>query len=115
MRTLIFTVLVILFSHCQLLAQQTCTSYSYKQQELLNDPSLRNDVNAIENFVHQKLAARAAGIAGKPQGGDMIIKIPVVVHIIYNQPGENVSYEKVYGQTRQLNENFRGRNADTVN
>ena len=98
MRTLIFTVLLILFSHCQLLAQQTCTSYSYKQQELLNDPSLKNDVNAIENFVHQKLTARAADIAGKPQGGNIIIKIPVVVHILYNQPGENVSDARVYGQ-----------------
>ena len=115
MRTLIFTVLLILFSHCQLLAQQTCTSYSYKQQELLNDPSLRDNVSAIENFVHQKSAARAAGTAGKPQGGNIIIKIPVVVHILYNQPGENVSDVRVYSQIRALNENFRRLNADTVN
>ena len=93
MRTLIFAVLLILVSHYQLLAQQNCSSYSYKQQELLNDPSLKNEVNTIENFVHQKIASRAAGIAGKPQGGNIIIKIPVVVHILYNQPEENISNE----------------------
>ena len=65
MRTLIFAVLLILVSHYQLLAQQNCSSYSYKQQELLNDPSLKNEVNTIENFVHQKIASSAAGIAGK--------------------------------------------------
>jgi len=115
MRTLIFAVLSILVSHSQLLAQQACSSYSYKQQELLNDPSLRNEVSTIENFIQQKIASRAANTAGKPQGGNVIIKIPVVVHILYNQPGENISDEKVYSQLRVLNENFRRLNADTVN
>lgn len=115
MRTLIFAVLSILVSHCPLLAQQTCSSYSYKQHELLNDPSLSNEVNTIESFVQQKIASRAANIAGKPQGGNVVIKIPVVVHILYNQPGENISNERVYSQIRVLNENFRRLNADTVN
>ncbi|MEP7376139.1 MAG: M43 family zinc metalloprotease [Chitinophagaceae bacterium] len=114
MRTQIFAVLLILVSHCQLLAQQNCSSYNYKQQELLNNPSLANEVNTIENFVHQKIASRSA-TAGKPQGGNIIIKIPVVVHIIYNQPEENISDEKVYSQIRILNENFRRLNADTAN
>jgi hypothetical protein len=115
MRTLIFAVLLILISHYQLLAQQSCTSYNYKQQELLNDPSLQHEVNTIENFVRQKLSSRAANTAGKPQGGNVIVKIPIVVHILYNQPEENMSDERVYSQIRVLNENFRRLNADTVN
>jgi hypothetical protein len=115
MRTLYFAVLLILVFHSQLPAQQSCSSYNYKQQELMNDPSLQHEVNTIENFVRQKLASLAADIAGKPQGGNVIIKIPVVVHILYNQPEENMSDERVYSQIRVMNENFRRLNADTVN
>jgi Pregnancy-associated plasma protein-A/Secretion system C-terminal sorting domain len=114
MRTLIFAVLSILVSHGQLLAQQACSSFSYQQQALLNDPSLRNEVSTIEKFIQQKIASRAATTAGRPQGGNVIIKIPVVVHILYNQPGENISDEKVYSQLRVLNESFRRLNADTI-
>ena len=114
MRTLIFAVLLMLVSHCQLLAQQSCSSYNYQQLMLSSDLSLKNEVNSIENFVHQKIASRAA-MAGKPGGDNIIIKIPVVVHILYHQPEENVSDEKVYSQIRVLNENFRRLNADTMN
>ena len=114
MRTLIFAVLLMLVSHCQLLAQQSCSSYNYQQLMLSSDLSLKNEVNSIENFVHQKIASRAA-MAGKPGGDNVIIKIPVVVHILYHQPEENVSDEKVYSQIRVLNENFRRLNADTMN
>ena len=115
MRTLFFAVLFILLSCHQLLAQQSCSSYSYKLQALTNDPSLTNEVNAIEKLIHQKLADRAANMANKPQGGNVIIKIPVVVHILYHQAGENVSDEKVFSQIKVLNDNFRRLNADTVN
>lgn len=83
--------------------------------ELFNNPSLRNEVSTIENFVQKKLATHKANIAGKPAGGNIIITIPVVVHILYNKPEENISNEKVYSQIRVLNENFRRRNADTIN
>jgi hypothetical protein len=115
MRTLFFAVLLILLSSHQLFAQQSCSSYTYKLQELTNDPSLTSEVNAIENLIHQKLADRAANMASKPQGGNMIIKIPVVVHILYHQAGENISDDKVFSQIKVLNDNFRRLNADTVN
>jgi len=115
MRTLFFAVSLILISHRQLSAQQSCSSYSYKLQELMNNPSLKNEISTIERFVQQKLASRAANIAGKPQGGSFVIKIPVVVHILYHQPEENISDERIYSQISVLNENFRRLNADTVN
>ena len=104
MRTLFFAVLLILLSFHQLHAQQSCSSYSYKLLELTNNPSLTNEVSAIENLIHQKLAARAANMANKPQGGNMIIKIPVVVHILYHQAGENISDDKVFSQIKVLND-----------
>lgn len=115
MRTRTLAVLLILITSLQLSAQPACYSYDYKQQVLMSDPSARNEVNAIENFIQQKIASRSSGLMGKPGGGNTIIKIPVVVHIVYHTPEENISDAVVYSQIRVLNENFRRLNADTVN
>lgn len=115
MRTLFLSVLWILVSALSLTAQRDCSSYHYQQQELSINPSLREEMNKIENFVQQRLAAKSAGIAGRPQGGEAIITIPVVVHILYNKPEENISDERVFSQIKVLNESFRRLNKDTAN
>ncbi len=43
-----------------------------------------------------------------------ILKIPVVVHIVYNTPQENIDDSLVYNQIAVLNEDFRRQNADTA-
>jgi hypothetical protein len=115
MRTLFLSVLWILVSALSLTAQRDCSSYHYQQQELSINPSLREEMNKIENFVQQRLAAKSAGIAGRPQGGEAIITIPVVVHILHNKPEENISDERVFSQIKVLNESFRRLNKDTAN
>lgn len=44
-----------------------------------------------------------------------IITIPVVVHVVYNTPAENISDEQIMSQIEVLNEDFRRRNADSDN
>lgn len=44
-----------------------------------------------------------------------VIQIPVVVHILYNAPSQNVSDEQVKSQIDALNRDFRKRNFDTAN
>jgi len=46
---------------------------------------------------------------------DEVIKIPVVVHVLYNNSQQNISDEQVISQIISLNKDFRRQNADTVN
>lgn len=41
-----------------------------------------------------------------------VVKIPVVVHVIYDQPEYNITEEKIISQLKVLNEDFRKRNTD---
>lgn len=45
-------------------------------------------------------------------GADSTFVVPVVVHILYNTPAENISDQRVYEQINILNEDFNRRNAD---
>jgi len=114
MRTLLLLQLILIVFACPVLAQRDCSSHTYLQQELLNNPLLKNDLDRIENYVRSHVTTRS-GLAGKPQGSKIIVKIPVVVHILYHRSDENINDETVFSQIRVLNESFRRLNADTVN
>ena len=45
---------------------------------------------------------------------DPIYQIPVVVHVVYNTPQENISGDLIYSQIARLNRDYRRLNADTV-
>ena len=113
MRNYIFTLLLVMATSSQLVAQRECFSFNYEEQQLRNNPSLKNKITEIESFIQRKLNV-AKDIAGKPHAGS-VIKIPVVVHILYNTASQNISDEKVFSQIQVLNEVFRRRHADTVN
>ncbi|UKN00796.1 T9SS type A sorting domain-containing protein [Paracrocinitomix mangrovi] len=51
------------------------------------------------------------------QGGDRttVYTIPVVVHIVYNTPQQNLHDSIIFNQIDRLNEDFRRLNADTIN
>ncbi|MDB5251793.1 MAG: type sorting protein [Flaviaesturariibacter sp.] len=46
---------------------------------------------------------------------DMVIRIPVVVHVLYSSSLQNISDEQVRSQIASLNRDFRRDNSDTVN
>jgi len=51
--------------------------------------------------------------AGQAQSRSQeVLTVPVVVHVIYNTPEQNVSDELIYSQIRVLNEDFQRTNAD---
>ncbi|MDP4262349.1 MAG: M43 family zinc metalloprotease [Bacteroidota bacterium] len=98
----------------QLGAQRACFSAIYQQNELVKDPSLAGKTLGIESFIHRQIAiASSTNTAARLQG--QVITIPVVVHILYHLPGEDVSDEKVFSQIEMLNECYRRKSADTVN
>jgi len=81
-------------------AQQGCRSTEYQQQMGRS----RIMVNGVD------------GVNGSGQGGKSpdVITIPVVVHIVYNSPSQNITDAQVQSQIAVLNRDYRKRNPDTV-
>lgn len=105
--------LITLVCGYQLAAQKNCSSFPYQQQQLEQQPSLREGLNKIEAFTRQYISTNTNAMA---RGGSAnVIRIPVVVHVLYHQPGENISDAQVNKQIEILNQCFRRLNADTVN
>lgn len=97
----------------QLSAQRACSTFTYQQQQILKDPSLKDRMDAVETFTKKALAASANTQARLDQ--TFVIKIPVVVHILYHEPDEDISDSRVMEQIEALNRDFRRQNPDTVN
>jgi len=111
MRTKLILVLTAWLFTQQLIAQRNCASFSYQQEQLQKDPSLAIRFEQADAFVRQYINNnRASRVL---QGN--IIKIPVVVHILYHDPSENISDAQVAKQIEILNQCYRRKNADTVN
>jgi hypothetical protein len=92
-------------------AQRECASSLYLDQQKSFDPSLSNKLNEIERFIsNQNFSAKANG-----EFGPVIIKIPVVIHVLYSKDYQNISDAQIQSQIDALNKDFRRRNADTVN
>ena len=104
-------ILVYLFFANTLLAQtkRHCYTDEKMQQELAKNPHLKQKMEAIESFTKRvsKRMNRATN--------NNIIKLPVVVHIIYNSSKENISEAQIKSQIDVLNEDFRRTNSDKTN
>jgi hypothetical protein len=89
--------------------QGQCRSFEYQQQLLQKDPALQISRGAVQNFVMLHESSRtSSNLTGKT------ITIPVVVHIVYHYPAENISDSMVRSQIFALNRDFRKLNGDTV-
>jgi Pregnancy-associated plasma protein-A/Secretion system C-terminal sorting domain len=116
MRTYFILAGILIFSFGHLAAQLACSSVDYLQNELRNDPSLADNVSRVEAFIKRQIVnTQTANNAARVEGLTIKIKIPVVVHILYHLPGENISDEKVLEQIDMLNKCYRRTNADTAN
>jgi uncharacterized lipoprotein YajG len=91
--------------------ERNCASYDVLQQQLKDDPSLQQRMNAIEeftrNFQENPNAFRLLA------NGTM--EVPVVVNVLYRTTQENISLEQIQSQIDVLNEDFSGRNSDVNN
>ena len=102
---------ICLFITSIVFAQRECASSTYIDQQKSADPSFAIKLNDIENFVRrQKVGLRELG-----QVAPTVITIPVVVHILYKTAAQNIPDEQIRSQITALNNDFRRKNADTVN
>lgn len=93
----------------QLKAQRTCGTDAHEQYLRSIDPKRESKLieyrKLLESYasVNQKLNSAAS------------VTIPVVIHVVYNTPSQNISNAQVISQVTVLNEDFGKTNADTTN
>jgi len=105
----IFTLIVAVFAFQQsTLSQRVCGTTEYQMMLEQEDPSIINRREEIEQFTRDFLISN-------PQGERALVRIPVVVHVVYNTTAENISDAQIQSQITVLNQDFRKLNADAAN
>ena len=95
-------------------AQRECATQAYLDAQLASHAGISKKQADIESFIQrQKITTRLNGDEGSSVTG--VIKIPVVVHILYNTASENIPDAQVFNQLAALNRDFRRLNNDTLN
>lgn len=97
-------------------AQHNCSSHEYVQQLLKSDPTIAERVSAIEQFTH-RITNQTVVVNDHPgtNATQPVITIPVVVHVVYHYPEENIPDSRIKDQIEILNRDFRRLNSDTSN
>ncbi len=87
-----------------------CGTMDHHAQLLAADPGYAARLAAIDAHARAFMAA-----GGPPAGEDVVRRIPVVVHVVWNTPAQNLSDQQVQSQIQVLTEDFRRLNADAGN
>ncbi len=88
---------------------RNCGTMNYLNEQLKNDPSLKEKREAIEQFTATYI---------QQKGGNMtaaVVTIPVVFHVVYNTTAQNISDARILAQLDVLNKDFSRTNADASN
>jgi len=88
---------------------RSCVSVDDHFKLLKSSPEYRKNREEIERFTKEYIANRNELDAGLRVG---IIKIPVVVHVVYNTAAQNVTDAQIQSQIDVLNEDYRALNTD---
>jgi len=92
----------------QAITRRSCGSYEVLQEQLKADPSMRLRMEQIENFTARVIQS------GRVTKGSTI-EIPVVVHVLYNTPAQDIDDAQVQSQIDVLNEDYSAGNKDIRN
>lgn len=87
--------------------RRNCGTMEHYNNMVKKDPNYLRKLRQIETFT--EMGAKS----GRPR--NEIIRIPVVVHVVYHTPTENISTSQVRTQIDVLNRDFRRRNGDASN
>jgi hypothetical protein len=92
----------------QPITKRSCASYEVLQEQLKADPSMKLRMDQIEAFTARMIQTGRVTKAGT-------IEIPVVVHVVYNTPEQDISDAQIQSQIDVLNEDYGGSNNDIRN
>jgi hypothetical protein len=105
---------------------RSCATMAVYERQLKENPGLEKRMEALERFTKEvTTSGNGKGKPTNPPGPTepspepaptgVIIRIPVVFHVVYNTASQNVSDAMLNEQLRVLNEDFRKKNADISN
>ena len=94
-------------------AQKKCVIENYTKQEMSVDPLLQNKLDEIDAFT--KAMINESNSTQRTTRIPDIIKIPVVFHVLYHTPEQNIPLEAIDLMMAALNRDFNKRNSDTTN
>ena len=86
-----------------------CGAVAVHYRLLEEDPNFRLNQLSLEGLVAKRMASGLVARKGKPR------VIPVVVHVVYKQPGENISDAQINSQITVLNKDYSAANTDKKN
>ena len=85
-----------------------CATMEYYNKMVKKDKGYENRLRELEVFTKNY-------IKNLKPAYKSIVKVPVVIHVVYNTPEQNISNAEVQSQIDILNEDYRRLNADTSN
>lgn len=97
----------------QAVAQKRCSNEQYIKQQIETDPALKNSMDQVELFTQSRLSAGET--QQRLNGLTDIIKIPVVFHVLYHTPDQNMPNDEIGRMLKALNRDFSKQNSDTAN
>ncbi|MFM2146502.1 MAG: hypothetical protein RL732_1338 [Bacteroidota bacterium] len=107
--------LIILLCSCsQLIAQDACHSQEYLEQEIRRDPTLKVRLEKAAQVPTTFQRELISGTQSNQSSNLPVIRIPVIVHVLYNKPEQNITDAQVFSQIDALNKEFRKAHADTA-
>jgi hypothetical protein len=108
-------VLLLVISGLTSSAQKKCRTADYTELQLSETPSLRSGLMQIEEFTKHKISITETNQRSAQTQVNGLIKIPVVFHVLYHLPEENIPASLINDMMTALNRDFRRKNSDTVN
>jgi hypothetical protein len=95
----------------QLDAQRECYAQESLQEHLRQSPGMQSFIDQYLN----KIATWIRNFPFHPELHRSAVTIPVVVHVIYKNAGENISDASIQAEITALNNAFRKRNTSEIN
>jgi type II secretory pathway pseudopilin PulG len=92
---------------------RNCATEQHQQELEKLYPGLLQEQERLQQQAQQQALQQAK--TQHLRQAQATITIPVVFHIVYNTPEENISDEQIYSQLTVLNDDFRRTNADRTN
>lgn len=87
---------------------RTCGTNQIREQLIRQSPGLLLKMEKVKEQVKAFQARKKQARLSQP-----VIQIPIVFHVVYNSPEQNISDAQILSQLQVLNEDYRRRNADT--
>src|SRR5688572_29872469 len=110
-KKLLFSLALVAGFAGSLQAQRTCATMSHLEKLEKQFPGTKAQLKKADQIIQSRQQISGANT----RNAAAVITIPVVVHVVYNTPAENISLAQIQSQIDVLNEDFNRLNVDSVN